>query len=261
MPQSTNPLQHISKKVDKLIKVIGAKKRRDGKAAVFFDIDGTVSRNDCLELLITEIIRRDLLPQEKVLMYEKARQLWKSRETGFSDYLKVVIEIIPFLKDFSGSILNKIAQDVVDSNNYYYVFPWLLLLKLKVMGYRLIAVSGAPQFMAEIFLAKIGLIAEEINASDYHLKDNIFTGEVDLRIIKNKGKYIEDKYKNIYNLKESIALGDTLNDVPMLEKIGRSIVINPTQDLAIEAKKRRWPIVIERKDLILIFPDGQIDLD
>jgi HAD superfamily phosphoserine phosphatase-like hydrolase len=259
--KKSHPLKKIARKVDNLLMLIDAKKVSNGKAAVFFDIDGTVSRDDSLELLITEIIRRKLLPYEKKEMYDKARMLWKSRETGFRDYIEIVIDIIPCLKDFSSNILNKVACDVVNENSYYYIFPWLLLIKLKCLGYKLIAVSGAPDFFTELYLPKIGIFTEEINATNWIVKNNVFTGDLDLSIIENKGKFIEKKYKDRFDLKKSIALGDTLSDVSMLKKVGKKIIINPTQELAIVAKKNKWPIVIERKDLILIFNKGQIDFE
>lgn len=254
-------LQYAGEQVENLLKILQVHSPVKDGAAVFFDIDGTINRNDCLELLISEIARRGLLQDSKREIFEKKHKLWKSRELDFEDYLKIVIELIACLQFFSYDILEKIAQDVIrDHGYYYYLFPWMLLLKLKALGYKLIAISGAPTFMAKIYLDKIGLFPWEINGSNYIFKDHVFTGDIDLSILKNKGDFIEKKYKDLFDLKRCIALGDTISDISMFQKIGKIITVNPTHALAIEAKKNRWPTVVERKDLILIFPQGQLGI-
>jgi len=46
----------------------------------------------------------------------------------------------------------------------------------------------------------------------------------------------------------------------MFRKVGKVVIINPTHAFAIEAKKNKWPIAMERKDLVLIFPEGQVEI-
>lgn len=254
-------IQFASQKAEELLKLLELKKVDDSCAAVFFDIDGTVSRNDCLELLMLEIAKKDLLACTKEEIFEKTRELWKSRELDFDNYLKIVIALIPSLKFFSYDILKKIAHDAIQSHgSYYYLFSWMLLLKLKILGYHLIAVSGAPEFMIQMYLNRVGIFPSEINGSKYLFENNVFTGEVDISILKNKGDFIVNKYQNLYDLKRCIALGDTVSDASMFQKVGHSIAINPSRSLATLAKQNRWPIVLERKDLILFFPDGQVGI-
>jgi len=113
--------------------------------------------------------------------------------------------------------------------------------------------------MAEMYLKKIGLFPWEIHSSKWIFKNKIFTGKINLNILKNKGAFIEKNYKNKFDLSECIALGDTASDIAMLNKIGKSIVINPTYALAEKAKLKKWPIVLERKDLLVVFPDGKLN--
>ncbi|MBU0981653.1 HAD-IB family phosphatase [Patescibacteria group bacterium] len=249
----------IGKQIEGLLQVLKVDTPVNGEMAVFFDIDGTVSRNDNLEMLITEITDRDLLPEDKECIVEKARMLWKNRDLDFEDYLKEVIEILPSLKLFSEDILEKIAEDVVSGRGgHYHLFPWMLLLRLKMMGYKLIAVSGAPSFMAKKYLSKIGLFPWALHSSEWIFDDGVFTGEIDLTILKNKGDFIEKTYKDVFDLSNCIALGDTASDIPMLEKVGKAIAINPTFALAQKAEKEKWTVLLERKDLVITFPDGQL---
>ena len=68
----------------------------------------------------------------------------------------------------------------------------------------------------------------------------------------NKAKIIKmltAKYPDI-NLKQSLAVGDTEGDIAMLSLVGRPIAFNPNMQLAKAAKKRKWEIIVERKDVI-----------
>lgn len=231
-----------------------------GTTAVFFDIDGTLSRNDNLELLMAQISRMDLLPPDKKDIFEKQHRLWKCRELDFENYLQLIIKLLSCLKGFPEEIFSNAVKEIWEhSGAYYFVFPWLLLMRLKCLGYKLIAISGAPSFMAGDYLKKIGIFADEVNCSDYHFEGNIFTGDINLDIIKNKGDFIEKKYGKIFNFKECFAIGDTPNDCTMLEKVGKPLVFNPTLELAKIADKRNWPIIIERKNLIISIKGGKAE--
>jgi len=251
----------IGDQIENLFKILKINKPNKGNAAVFFDIDGTISRNDNLELLITEIMRRDLLPYKKEIVVEKARELWKSRDLDFKKYLETVINILPELTFFSQDILRKISDDVINrEGSHFYLFPWMLLIRLKNMGYKLIAVSGAPSFMAEKYLDKIGLFPWKIHSSKWIFKDNVFTGKIDLSILEDKGKFLEKEYGHMFDLTQCIALGDTASDILMLQKVGKAIAINPTYELAQKAVEQKWTILLERKDLVVTFPDGQLKI-
>lgn len=259
MNQSSTKL--IGNQIERLLDVLEINKPVKNNVAVFFDIDGTVSRNDNLELLITEITKRDLLPFDREIVVERARKLWKSRELDFKEYLETVVNILPDLKFFSLDILKKISEDVVNGQgSNFYLFPWMLLMRLKNLGYKLVAVSGAPFFMAEKYLEKIGLFPWKVHSSKWIFKDNVFTGEIDLSILKNKGEFIEKEYANLFDLKQCIALGDTASDISMLQKIGKAIAINPTYELAQKAVEQKWTILLERKDLVVTFPQGQLKI-
>ena len=58
--------------------------------------------------------------------------------------------------------------------------------------------------------------------------------------------------KNNPNLttKNSIAVGDTEGDIPLLEGVEQPICFNPNQALYNHAKLMGWEVVVERKDVI-----------
>jgi len=255
-----NSARLIGEQISNLLQVLNIGKPTRN-AAVFFDIDGTVSRNDNLELLISEIIKRDLLPHNKEAVVARARRLWKNRDLDFNEYLDTVIKILPDLRNFSQAILEKITDDFVEGQgSHFYLFPWMFLIRLKNLGYKLVAISGAPSFMAEKYLDKIGLFPWKVHSSKWIFKETIFTGEIDLSILKNKAGIIQDEYGHLFDLNECIALGDTVSDIPMLQTVGKPIAINPTYALAQKAIEQKWTVLLERKDLVVTFPQGQLKI-
>jgi phosphoserine phosphatase len=45
-------------------------------------------------------------------------------------------------------------------------------------------------------------------------------------------------------------VGDTESDISILSAVGKPIAFNPNDKLAQHAKKKRWDIVVERKNVI-----------
>ena len=56
--------------------------------------------------------------------------------------------------------------------------------------------------------------------------------------------------KENLTLKDSIGVGDTEGDIPLLKMVEIPICINPNKNLFAVAMKEGWRIVVERKDVI-----------
>ncbi|MFC1600072.1 HAD family hydrolase [Patescibacteria group bacterium] len=262
MIRNLDHIKTVSGQITKLLNFLDIDVCKNGDRAIFFDVDGTLSRDDCLELLISTIIQEGLIPQEEQnRSYKCAREAWKNHDISFHDYLDLVIKATASLKQLSEEELNNIVKSLVKNKGYYYLFTWLMLIRLKTMGYKLIAVSGAPDFMLREFLKNAGIFTDSIDSSRYIFKDGKFTGEIDLSVIKDKGAYITNKFGKDLDFSKCIALGDTVNDLKLFEPVGKVVTVNPTFELAEVAKKKKWPIVVERKNLILVFPKAEIEID
>ncbi|MEK7208426.1 MAG: hypothetical protein AAB699_02660 [Patescibacteria group bacterium] len=48
----------------------------------------------------------------------------------------------------------------------------------------------------------------------------------------------------------SIGVGDTESDIPFLELVEQPICFNPNAKLYAHAKRRKWEVVVERKDMV-----------
>ena len=121
--------------------------------------------------------------------------------------------------------------------------------RLKEAGYHLIAISGSPQEILDLFLKPLGFDRAwgTVLAQD----EGRYTGEVLQDPFKNKRQVLEEFLEEAdVGLEGSVGVGDTLSDVGFLEMVRTPIAFNPNRRFFEVARQRGWPIVVERKDVI-----------
>jgi phosphoserine phosphatase len=94
----------------------------------------------------------------------------------------------------------------------------------------------------------------------HELKNGIYTGRTMQKgssqpsfELLNKVDILKDfiRSRNLKtNLKDAIAVGDSEGDIALLSIVGHPIAFNPSRLLVDVAKKKKWQIVVERKDVI-----------
>ena len=228
----------------------------------FFDIDGTFFRDS----LLVEHFK--LLFKEKLVSLDcwenKIRPKfleWESRKGDYDDYLtETGINYLNSLKGQDKSKIVQLAQKLIEIKGekvYKYTREKLEFHKKK--GYKIIIISGSPDFLVKEFAKKYKI--EDFIATVYKTdKFNKFNGQIEPMwdsISKRKAiEYFTKKY-NI-NLKDSFAYGDTAGDFDLLKSVGNPIAVNPAAKLIDLIKNdselsNKIEIVVERKDVIYSF--------
>jgi HAD superfamily hydrolase (TIGR01490 family) len=219
-----------------------------------FDIDGTVFRSSLLIELIHEFVRRGIVP-EKVNKEMKADYLaWLNRQSHYDNYLMKVVRIHhKYIPGRRWSDVEKAMNTVINyQSDRVYRFTRDLIKKLKKDNYYLIAISGSPNYIVAKFSKYFGF--DNFIGQIFETKKGIFTGKVlyDLPV-KNKAQVLRDlllKAKINADFKNSIAIGDSEGDIPMLSMVGNPIAFNPHRTFAEYAMKNKFAIIVERKDAI-----------
>ncbi|MFH1637187.1 MAG: HAD family phosphatase [Candidatus Woesearchaeota archaeon] len=211
-----------------------------GKIA-FLDFDGTLSSGYISMEFLDAVYRKELYSETH---YQKQMDMLKELKNGELSYdtwcekwgevwamglkevpcLDVEAEAAAFFSGFKRKI---------------YKFSYSLIDLLKEKGYHTAIVSvGASEV--------ISLAASEIGAEDCYstvLKSNrgYYTGEVltDIHAPGGKVKTIERILKS---RKRSIAFGDSIGDVGMLEQVEMPVALNPSEELRKEAEARGWSV-------------------
>jgi HAD superfamily hydrolase (TIGR01490 family) len=217
-----------------------------------FDIDGTIFRSSLLIELSHALVDAKIFPIAARKEISKEYLAWLDRKGSYGAYIDKVIKI--YTKYIAGkkfAAVDKIAHQVIAyQKDRVYRYTRDLIKKLKSQGYFLAAISGSPSYIVAKYAKTIGF--NLFFGTELEVKAGKFTGKVkSLDSAFNKAKIVKDLAKKYQaNLLRSIAVGDTEGDIPMLKLVGRPVAFNPNLGLAKHAKKNKWTVIAERKDVI-----------
>jgi len=227
----------------------GSEKR---KVAVF-DVDGTIFRSSLLIQLVDRLIEDGAFPKEARHVYAREYEKWLNREGDYQEYIHAVVEAFnKYLKGVHYGALADAAEEVVEEQwKRVYRYTRDLLKDLKVQNYFLLAVSHSPKTVLDKFCPRMGFdkaygIVYEIGPQD------CFTGTMaEEHLILNKANILKRAVeKENLTLEHSIGVGDTETDIPFLEMVAKPICFNPNSKLYTYAKRMKWKVVVERKDVV-----------
>ena len=218
-----------------------------------FDVDGTIFRSSLLIQLVNALIEDGVFPKEARHVYERDYEKWLNREGGYQEYIGAVVQAFnKYLKGVHYGALADAAEEVVEEQwKRVYRYTRDLLKELKKKDYYLLAVSHSPKTVLDKFCPRMGFdkaygIVYEIGPQE------LFNGNVaDEHLIMNKANIFKRAIeKENLTLAHSIGVGDTESDIPFLEMVAKPICFNPNSKLYRYAKRMKWDVVVERKDVI-----------
>lgn len=233
------------------------------KQFAVFDIDGTITRNSLLSLMIKELVSREKLAAGKgrdiEVMLHDSRQ--SSSDEEFSAYMRrAVDDLFNALPDGlrTDDFNEVIAAVVTTCLTNTYVYTRELVQTLRKNNYFLISISGSELHAVEALSRKLGFDAW-VGAVSYEQADGRLTGEVK-QLDKPKSEVLQEIIQKFgLQTKGSMAVGDTSTDIDVFKMVDNPIAFNPNQSLFKAARQNGWMVVIERKDMVygMQMVDGQ----
>ena len=218
-----------------------------------FDIDGTLIRWQLYHAVADELARAGCLGQIEYGAIREARLNWKRRTSvdAFSIYEQTLIYHINIaMTSISHEQLLAASRAVLNQyKDQVYTFTREYINQLKQAHYLLFAISASPYDIVRLVAEYYGF--DDCAGSIYETKAGRFTGQKELLLSERKPfhlKRLAEKHQASWT--SSAAVGDSENDIPMLEIIEKPVAFNPTRKLYDHAKKNGWRIVIERKDMV-----------
>jgi HAD superfamily hydrolase (TIGR01490 family) len=216
-----------------------------------FDIDGTIFRSGLFIELFHEIVKLGIFKKAVLKEVEEEYLAWINRRGHYMTYgLKLASLYDREIKGKNEKDIKKAARNVIlEQKDKVYVFTRDLLKKLKKEKYFLLAISGSPFLIVKEFTKQYGF--DRFFSTEHEVKNEIFTGNVGG--IKLEKSHAVNKFLSEFgefDYKSSVGVGDTESDIAFLEKVANPIAFNPSIELAEYAKKKKWRIVVERKDVI-----------
>jgi HAD superfamily hydrolase (TIGR01490 family) len=128
--------------------------------------------------------------------------------------------------------------------NYIYPRAVEVVNEHRSRGHKLAILSAATIYAVGPVKRHMGI--EHGICTNLVIRDGRFTGELVEPYCYGEGKiYWAERFasENGISLDDSYFYTDSYTDLPMLDKVGRPMIVNPDALLEAEAEKRRWPIV------------------
>ena len=226
------------------------------KKVAIFDIDGTIFRSSLLIELVEELIDMEVFEEEVRDIYEKEKRAWLDRRGDYESYVNATVKA--FVQNLIGvryRDLEWAGKRVVDRMGFQvYRHTTDLVQLLKKKGYYLVAISHSPKIVVDQFAKRLGF--NKVYGMMYEIGPNdAFTGKIlDSHVIGNKANVVERAVlKENLTLKGSYGVGDTETDISFLSMVDRPLAFNPNKKLLKHATKKKWSVVVERKDVVYKF--------
>ncbi len=217
-----------------------------------FDLDGTLIRWQLYHAVADTLVKLGYIDSNTYAAVREARMQWKrrsgpeafkiyERQLGKA-YEKILLKLA--VKQF-----NEAAQVVFEEyKDQVYIYTRELIRRLKREGYILFAISGSQSEIVEKIAKYYGF--DDFVGTHYHHEDGRFTGAVTVHL---GGKHLilkELVAKHRASSDGSIAVGDSTNDISMLEAVETPIAFNPEKKLFDVAQSKGWTIILERKNMV-----------
>lgn len=228
-----------------------------------FDIDGTIFRSSLIIEFVNALIENNIFPKSAYKKTEKEYQAWLKRKGGYDKYIKKVVDVyFSYIEGTKKDDVDKVVRRMlVSEREKVYRFTRDLIERLnKKGGYYMIAISGSPIYAVRKFAKFMGF--NMAFGTENIVENGIFKKQT-----KNKyfsREYLEKlpvliEYLDVNNInpdwEKSMAIGDSEPDIPILNKVGFPIAFNPSSGLAKYAKRKKWKIIVERKNVIYDIKD------
>lgn len=233
------------------------------KQFAVFDIDGTIPKTNLLQLMSRELVARGKLDvgvgQEIELLIHNYRQ--RNASESFDQYMKKAVDLLfkaypkgMKLAEYDELITAAVRASLVDT----YVYTRELAQTLKKNNFFLIAISTSEVHAVGTFAKALGFDAW---VGEFSLleEQGKFNGQV--RALQQSKTQILESLITKFDLDKrgSTAIGDSGNDIGVLEMVDSPIVFNPNQELFKAAREKGWIVVLERRDMVygLVLENGQ----
>jgi len=223
------------------------------KKVAIFDIDGTIFRSSLLIETTNMLIAEKVFPAKTRNFYKQAYENWANRLDSYDKYINAVVQAFEkHIKDVKHQDFERIVKKTIALHKHrVYRYTRDLVKKLKKQNYYLLAISHSPREIVAEFAKQLGF--DKVYGRIFEVgKNKKITGKVLFsEIINNKAKTLRlAMKKHNLTLKGSIGLGDSESDIGFLKMVERPICFNPNSILYRQAKRAKWEIVVERKDVI-----------
>lgn len=218
-----------------------------------FDIDGTVFRSSLSHELMERLTKDGVVSKKAAEYYQEHYQLWRDREGTYEDFIDMFANAAQkYWKGiYYGDFADAAKLVIAEQYKHTYVYTRELIKELKKRGYYLLAISHSPKTIVDPFCKKMGFDKAYGMVWEIGPQDQLTGSVAETHLIMNKANILKRAIeKENLTVAHSVGVGDTESDVSFLEMVARPICFNPNAALYRYAKRMKWKVVVERKDVV-----------
>ena len=224
----------------------------DGKPTVaFFDLDRTLIAGYSIVAIARERIRHGLsrgdVRDSAAILRELAGQR-RSMEQGVKGprYHRLVKVLSKSLAGIPESTLTTLGEQAYHNSiaRSLYSEAVALIETHRRAGHKLVIVTAATRYQVEPIAKVLGV--DEVCCSGLEVVDGKFTGETLAPLCYGEGKAMAARRvcKQVgAAMKNCWFYTDSIDDLPLLKKVGRPVAVNPSEKLATYARQKDWPVI------------------
>jgi HAD superfamily hydrolase (TIGR01490 family) len=228
------------------------------RIGAFFDVDRTLVSCNTGRLFL-----RDLRERGEISLYRALRALiWMAKyHLSLIDLQHVAVRLAAQMEgwvehDFSERCRKWVEKDVLPL-----VVPGARgpIEKHRSEGHVLAILSTSPCYVTRPIAEALGI--GEVLSTQFVVENGLFTGKLRGPACVGKGKvhWAEDMGARLdLDLGASWFYTDSYTDMPMLERVGNRVIVNPDPRLRRIAKRRGWPVQDWRQALTAIQPPKEV---
>lgn len=220
--------------------------KKEGQAAAFYDLEGTLVSTNLVHTLgfyarrqqgIWQTVRKSVATLAKLPMFGVTDLYSRNvfNEFFFQSYKG---ESTDRLRFFAEELFEDVLKPAI------YAGTAELIAQGKKIGHRQVVLTGALDFTIEKLMDHLGI--DDYVANRLEFVNGYATGRVLPPVMASatKAKWIREyaERENI-NLSKSYAYSDSISDLPMLSIVGHPVAVNPDFRLKQTALQHDWAIL------------------
>jgi HAD superfamily hydrolase (TIGR01490 family) len=208
-----------------------------------FDLDRTLITGSSLSLYGRELVRRGLVPRSTVARHALLELAFQRRGAGAARIDHLVSTLLDAATGRPAEPLLAVARDM-GATLAAEVRPAarFLLQRHLDAGDFCIVLSASPHELVEAVTTALG--AHRAVGTRIQVIDGVLTGRLDGPFCYGRGK-LEALEREVgrLDLTTATAYADSGSDLPLLERCGTAVAVNPDAELRRWATREGWPVV------------------
>jgi HAD superfamily phosphoserine phosphatase-like hydrolase len=212
------------------------------KSLALFDLDKTIYNDHAFFGATKFLADEGVLSANTWVDVTTELGKYKNKSQTYSQTANNLLGI--FARDLRGKDemeIKNLVKDFFEANNAnFYAYFEYLLPRLK-KTHKIYLITNNFQPVAQAVVDRFGL--DGYISTEFEVVEGRFTGLVQRSLADGK-RVVEEllvKYGG-----ETMAVGDSENDMEMLARVKHAVCINPSDELKVEALKRGWMITTDK---------------